>query len=87
MIVIYSKGARKDLRALDLSVSKIVIKKLDEIVTSENPLSFAKPLTANLSGLYRFRVGDYRVIFSVEADGSVTILIILRVAHRKDIYK
>jgi mRNA interferase RelE/StbE len=87
MIVVYSKEARKDLQSLDPSVSKRVIKKVKEFTGHDNPLAFAKSLSANLSGLYRFRVGDYRVVFSVDEAGSVTILTILHIAHRKDIYK
>ena len=85
MIVVYSKEARKNLRSLDLSVSNRVIKKVKELTDHNDPLSFAKPLTGHFSGLHRFRVGDYRVVFVVEKDGSVTILTILRIAHRKDI--
>lgn len=87
MKVIYSKDAEKDLCALDPSVAKKVIKKVKDFTDQDNPLLFAKPLTANLSGLYRFRVGDYRVIFSIEKDGSVTVLTVLRIAHRKDVYR
>lgn len=87
MRVVYSKDADKDLDNLDPSITKKLVKKVKELTDQEDPLSFAKPLRANLSGLYRFRVGDYRIIFSMEADGSLTILTILRIAHRKDIYK
>jgi mRNA interferase RelE/StbE len=34
-------------------------------------------------GTYRFRIGDYRVIFDIEG----TDIVVLRVGHRKDIYR
>jgi mRNA interferase RelE/StbE len=87
MIAVYSKDATKKLDALDPQTAKRVIKKVKELTDHDNPLAFAKPLSANLSGLYRFRVGDYRVVFTVDEAGSVTILTILHIAHRKDVYK
>ncbi|MBP6881235.1 MAG: hypothetical protein KBC35_01275 [Candidatus Pacebacteria bacterium] len=36
---------------------------------------------------YRYRIGDYRAIFSVAADGTITLLTILSVKHRKDVYR
>lgn len=87
MRVIYSVNAEKDLSRLDRSVAIKIIKKVKELTDEENPLSHAKPLTAKLSGLYRFRIGDYRAIFSVDKDGTFTMIIILHIAHRKDIYR
>ena len=87
MIVIYSKEARKNLRSLDPSVSNRVVKKVKELTDHNDPLYFAKPLTGTFSGLHRFRIGDYRVVFSVDETGLVTILTILDIAHRKDIYR
>lgn len=51
---------------------------------SGNPRQFGAGLTANLSGCWRYRVGDYRVICDLN-DDIVTVLV-LRVGHRKDIY-
>jgi len=50
---------------------------------SEDPLSYARRMVDPSLGSYRFRVGDYRVIFDLEGDE----LIVLRVGHRKEIYR
>jgi len=50
---------------------------------SANPLRFAEPLKNTSLGQYRFRIGDYRVIFDVAQDK----IVILTLGHRKDIYK
>lgn len=48
-----------------------------------NPLKHAEPLKQSELGSYRFRVGDYRVVFDLEGDQ----IVVLRVGHRKEIYK
>lgn len=50
---------------------------------SEEPLKFAEKLSDPILGEYRFRIGDYRVIFDIEENE----IIILRVGHRREIYK
>jgi mRNA interferase RelE/StbE len=87
MKVIYSPGADRDLENLDNSIVQRIVKKVKEITDQENPLVYAKALTGHLQGLYRFRVGDYRIIFSINKDETITILIILKIAHRKEVYK
>jgi len=46
-------------------------------------VSGAKPLRGELAGHYRLRVGDWRIVFRVEGDD----VIVVRVAHRRDIYE
>jgi len=49
----------------------------------EDPLKYAEKLTDSRLGTYRFRVGDYRVIFDLEENE----IVVLRVGHRRNIYK
>ena len=51
----------------------------------DNPRLQGKALTGKYSGLWRYRVGDYRLICNIE-DNTVTILV-LALGHRKDVYK
>ncbi|MEK6777642.1 MAG: type II toxin-antitoxin system RelE/ParE family toxin [bacterium] len=46
-------------------------------------MNYAKRLTDSRLGSYRFRIGDYRVIFDIEGDQ----IVVLRVGHRSRIYK
>jgi mRNA interferase RelE/StbE len=87
MRVEYTDEARKDLRSFDKTVAVRVIKKISVYASADDPRKHAKSLTGRLAGLYRFRVGDYRVIFSISGDGTVSILVVLAIAHRKDIYR
>lgn len=49
----------------------------------EDPLKYAEKLIDSELGNYRFRVGDYRIIFDLEKDE----IVVLRVGHRREIYK
>jgi len=75
--------AFKKMQKLDISVRRRIFKKLDYITSFSDPLEFAEPITDQALGQYRFRIGDYRLTFDVEED----IIKILKVGHRKDIYR
>jgi mRNA interferase RelE/StbE len=49
----------------------------------ENPRLFAIKLMDKALGQYRYRIGDYRIIFDIEKDN----IIILRIGHRREIYR
>lgn len=78
------KGKSADEFAnLPRKVQVKIMDKLEFFMTSPNPLRFAETLHNFDLGKYRFRVDDYRVIFDVEKN----VAKILKVGHRKDIYK
>jgi mRNA interferase RelE/StbE len=52
---------------------------------AENPRQWGKPLQGEKRGLWRYRVGDYRLICHIQ-DERITVLV-LEVAHRKDVYR
>lgn len=77
--------ARKELHALDHQIQRRILKYLDEkIATKEDPRRFGKMLTGDKMGLWRYRVGDYRIICSIQ-DAKLTVLT-LHVDHRKEVY-
>ena len=69
---------------LDKSVQRRIKNYLDDIVQLENPRSRGKALVGNLVNLWRYRVGDYRIICDIQ-DEKILITI-LRIGHRKDVY-
>ncbi|KKQ71783.1 MAG: hypothetical protein UT33_C0018G0011 [Candidatus Peregrinibacteria bacterium GW2011_GWC2_39_14] len=83
---IYSEKALKDLNKLPRPTSDYITNKIDFFRHQENPFLFAKKLKG-LFDLYRFRIGDYRAVFSVDDKGNIKILVILRIKHRKEIYR
>ena len=64
-----------------------LLKRIDEklrfYILQKNPLQFVEPLKDSRFGNWRFRIGDYRILFDVEEDK----IIILKVGHRKDVYR
>lgn len=85
--LVYTKKADADLRHLERADAQRILRKLEHYAASDNPLHFAKKLKPPFDDVYRFRIGDYRVIFHVDtAKQQVKILLVLRVRHRKDVY-
>ncbi len=85
MPYLFKASALKDLRKLPRPVRRKILHKLDFFCASENPLTFAKAMKDDRFGQYRFRIGDYRVIF--DADTKTKDLVVLAVGHRKEIYR
>lgn len=78
--------ARKELRKLDSSVQKEILSYLRiRIAGLDNPRLFGQSLTGNKSGLWRYRVGNYRIICRIEDDALVVFVI--GVGHRKEVYE
>jgi mRNA interferase RelE/StbE len=81
----WDDAARRELRSLDAQVQREIFRYLRErISTAEDPSTFGKPLKGKLAGYWRYRVGDYRVICTIENDRNV--ILVLRAAHRREIY-
>lgn len=79
--LIYTHRAIKDIDALGANVKQRIGKTLRRY--EQNPLAHAEPLKQSELGSYRFRIGDYRVVFDLEGPE----IVVLRVGHRRDIYK
>ena len=79
----FEREAIADLDNLTQAVRIRVLKKIDWLRSNFEQIS-PLPLTANWSGFYKLRVGDYRVIY--EFDLELQVIIIIRVGHRSEIY-
>ena len=82
----YTQQAIDDLAELPKVIARRIDKKLNWFIVQEQPLIFAKHLNNFSCGHYRFRVGDYRVLFDVDKKGTISILMILRIKRRKEVY-
>ena len=81
----FENAAKKDLKKLDRQAQKNILQYLrNRIVTDEDPRRFGNPLSKNLSGLWKYRIGDYRLICKIQK-GKMVVLV-LRVGHRSKIY-
>ena len=78
--------AQKDIRKLDRKVQGDIIRFFRELIElSVDPRQTGKALKGDFGELWRYRLGDYRVICDIQ-DLVVTVLV-LRVRHRKDAYR
>jgi mRNA interferase RelE/StbE len=75
--------ARRELKSLDPGIQKKIISYLKERVI-DNPRRFGKKLSGNKSCLWRYRVGDFRLICHLQ-DEKLTVMVV-GVGHRKEIY-
>lgn len=81
----YLPRAVKGLKKLDKQIANRVFDAMDEVACLDDPRSQGKGLTGPLSGLWRYRVGDYRVICDIR-DGELLVLVV-EVAHRSRVYR
>lgn len=77
MDIYYTRRAARDLESLPFQIQKRIAAKMRFFVDQSDPLNFAETLTDQREGSYRFRIGDYRVIFDV-VGGKIYILKIKR---------
>lgn len=82
----FDQRALREIKKLDKPVRRRIVNYLKErIAPAEDPRQYGKALTNELKGLWRYRVGHYRIICQIE-DEEVTVLI-LRAGHRRHIYE
>lgn len=82
--VFYVKSAVEDISELDGSAKKIIKKAIEEKLMVD-PLKFGKPLRRNLSGLFKLRVGDFRIIYQVKE--NEVVVVVVKVGHRREVYE
>jgi mRNA interferase RelE/StbE len=77
----YKRSVARDLKNLDKADAKRVLDRLEKEL--KNDPDAGEQLKGKFAGLSRLRVGDYRVVYTRTKDG----VLILLIAHRKDVYK
>ncbi len=80
-----SPRALKQLRKLDKPVAREIRDALSDIGSLDDPRCRGKALSGNLRGLWRYRVGDYRIICDI-LDGELVVLVV-EIGHRGEIYR
>lgn len=80
----YKKSVQKDLKKISKNIQYIIKRAIEEKLMTE-PLKFGVPLRRNLKGLMKLRVGDYRIIYSINA--IIVTIYVIKIGHRKDIYE
>ncbi len=81
----FDSDVEKDLRKLGHTAQKKILTYLkDKLMLAEDPRRLGKPLSGEFSGLWRYRVGDYRILAQIEDDAL--IILVIHVGHRKNVY-
>ena len=82
----YADTAKGQLRKFDKQKARRIVDFMDERIAGlEDPRSTGKALTGPQGGLWRYRVGDCRVIFDIQ-DGALRVLVV-QVGNRREIYR
>lgn len=81
---IWHEETLKDLKKLNRTTAKKIVVKVKNYLIKD-PVKLCTPLKGTLKGLYRYRIGEYRVIYVI--DQAEKKIIILNVNHRRKIYK
>jgi mRNA interferase RelE/StbE len=82
--LIFTRDAEKKFLKLDKPIQKRFQKYIQKILDSGDPREVGKPLKSNLAGLWRYRIGDYRLICVIE--DTQLVITTVDLDHRKDVY-
>ncbi|MBI5050281.1 MAG: type II toxin-antitoxin system RelE/ParE family toxin [Nitrospirae bacterium] len=80
----FSDDGKASLASLDKNISQRVLDKLKWLIQNIESIT-PLPLRKNLAGLYKLRVGDFRVMYEINHDDKV--ITVHKVGHRREIYK
>ena len=81
--LILNPSIEKDLRSLPKTFILKAVKQI--IALQDDPIPHQAKKIVNADGMYRVRVGDYRIVYSVsDQDETITIL---RISHRSNVYR
>ena len=79
--ITFKKSVAKDLKKIDHSEADRILKKITSELSKQAEKS--PELKGQFAGLRKYRIGDYRVVYAIMGDP----VLILRIKHRKDVYK
>ena len=82
--VVFSDKSKKELSKLDHQAVQQILDFLNEEKLRKLPKSTGKALVGNLKGLWRYRIGDYRVICEIQ--NEQLLVLVLSIGHRSKIY-
>jgi mRNA interferase RelE/StbE len=81
----FDERAQHDLAKLDKPIAKRILRFLeDRVAPSQDPRAFGHSLKHQFSGLWRYRVGDYRILCQIEDEKL--IVLVVEIGHRSSIY-
>ncbi len=82
MKIVFARSSEKELFALEKRIREKIFAKIG--LLAKEPLPLGSQKLEGGKG-YRIRIGNYRVVYTIEKDKL--IIVIIKIAHRKDVYK
>lgn len=80
------ESVEKELKKMDKQTVRVIKNWIvKNLVDTEDPRAKGKPLTGNLKGIWRYRIGDYRLFAKIEDD--ILTIFLFDIGHRRDVYK
>lgn len=80
----FTRNALKSLKKIDLVYQRLIIEKIEALQINPHESGNVKTLKG-VNGYYRLRVADYRVIY--ELNNNMLVILIIDINHRKDVYR
>jgi mRNA interferase RelE/StbE len=81
----FEAGALREFRQLDFAAQKRIVGFPDtRIATPHDPRRFGKFMSGDKHGLWRYRIGDHRLVAQIQT--NILVVLVVRVGHRKDVY-
>ena len=82
----FEESAKKELAKLDRQEARRIVRFLrEQIEPAEDPRRVGKPLKGTLAGLWRYRVGNYRIVARIQDDRL--LVLVVRIGHRREVYR
>ncbi len=82
----YSKRISKQISKLDKNTQMNILKWIEKnLLGTDNPRLHGKPLVGNLNGMWRYRIGDYRLLAEIHDDEL--LILAIEIDHRREIYR
>ena len=81
--VLYKESVTKDIKGIDRSRRAGILDAIESDL-AKNPAEKGKPLKGNWKGMWRYEVWPYRIIYAIMDDKSI---LVVRIAHRKEVYR
>ena len=79
----WKQSAKKELKKLDKQIIPRILQAVENL--AENPYSSGSKKLIGSDSIYRIRVGNYRIVYNIKS--SVLIIEIIKVGHRREIYR
>ena len=81
--ILWHKDAVQDLKKIDRKIALSIISKVEKYL-ARDPIKLSMPLKGNFKGFFRYRIGKFRVIYTIQENHL--LILVLKVGKRVEVY-